>query len=64
MDRMTIFYVGVVQFEMNQWMEPAGSIHGFGDIVWPPVEHWKDDINAESARAAIGLLEIMEWNRR
>ena len=56
-----IFDMKVVQFEMNQWMEAAGLMRGFGEAIRPEVENWQ--IENEIERAQEGLSKIMEWNR-
>lgn len=58
------FDIKLVQFETNHWMQAAGLIHGFGDVVRPTTENWEEGFKEEVSRADQGLLKIMEWNRR
>jgi len=58
-----LFDIKVVQIGMNQWMEAAGFMNEFGDIVRPPIEGFESRIVEEFERAESGLLKILEWNR-
>lgn len=57
------FDIKLVHFEMNQWMEAAGLMRGFGDPIRTEGEDWNNCVEEEVERAEEGLLKIMEWNR-
>jgi len=58
------FDIKLVHFEMNQWMQAAGYMHGFCNIVGPKVQNRETKFKEEVTRAEEGWQRIMEWNRR
>lgn len=48
-----LFDIKVVQIEINQWMQAAGFMHGFGEVVRPEVEWWSAEVNTPPIRFAL-----------
>lgn len=49
------FYIKLVHFEMDQWMQAAGLRHGYGEIVRPTIANWPEPFEEELDHAEEGL---------
>lgn len=56
--------IKVVQFQMNQWLQAVGLLHGNCEVILPEVSDLRGDLRREIINAEKGLSKILEWNRR